>query len=196
VPPTATTLLDPTAGPGEEPDLDPTDLAVVCAAAPPGMQSSSWPHPPPPSPWPPRSPSSSRPYLSRPCPWPPSVLSLVRGHLIRRGLVRSHLCHHGFLSRFCHCGFFCCTHLGSLLSHHRCCRDLARCRDGPTTAGPTGCNQHRHRVRMWRGSSPRCLLPNSWGPLTVDPPLWNCFVLLCRGTSSSSDNTSVLLRTT
>jgi hypothetical protein len=34
------------------------------------------------------------------------------------------------------------------------------------------------------------------GPLIVDPPLWNCLVLLCRGTLSSSDDTSISLSTT
>jgi hypothetical protein len=35
--------------------------------------------------------------------------------------------------------------------------------------------------------------PNSEGPLTMDPPLRNCLILLYRGTSSSSDDTSVSL---
>jgi hypothetical protein len=39
----------------------------------------------------------------------------------------------------------------------------------------------------------RCL--DSWGPLTVDPPLWNCLLLLCWGSSFSSDDSSVLLST-
>jgi hypothetical protein len=37
--------------------------------------------------------------------------------------------------------------------------------------------------------------PNSGGPLTVDPPLWNDLIFLYRGTSSSSDDTSVPLST-
>jgi hypothetical protein len=35
--------------------------------------------------------------------------------------------------------------------------------------------------------------PNSGGPLTMDPSLWNCLILLYRGTLSSSNDTSVSL---
>jgi hypothetical protein len=45
-------------------------------------------------------------------------------------------------------------------------------------------------------ATPGPCCPNSEGPLTVDPPLWNYLVLLCRGTSSCSDDTSILLSMT
>jgi hypothetical protein len=38
--------------------------------------------------------------------------------------------------------------------------------------------------------------PDSGAPLIVDPPLQNCLILLYRGTSSSSDDTSISLSTT
>jgi hypothetical protein len=38
--------------------------------------------------------------------------------------------------------------------------------------------------------------PDSRGLLAVDPPLQNCLMLLCRGTSSSSNDTSVSLSMT
>jgi hypothetical protein len=34
---------------------------------------------------------------------------------------------------------------------------------------------------------------DSGGPLIVDPPLWNYLILLCKGTSAPSDDTSVSL---
>jgi hypothetical protein len=37
--------------------------------------------------------------------------------------------------------------------------------------------------------------PNDGGPLSADSPLWNGLILLCRGTPSSSDDTSVSLST-
>jgi hypothetical protein len=34
--------------------------------------------------------------------------------------------------------------------------------------------------------------PDSEGSLTVDPPLWNCLILLCRVTSTSDDSSASL----
>jgi hypothetical protein len=42
-------------------------------------------------------------------------------------------------------------------------------------------------------AAPGTCCPDSRGPLTVDPPLWNCNILLYRDTSSSSDDTSISL---
>jgi hypothetical protein len=44
-------------------------------------------------------------------------------------------------------------------------------------------------------ATPGACCPNNGGPLTMDPPLRDGLILLCRGTSSSSDDTSVLLST-
>jgi hypothetical protein len=44
-------------------------------------------------------------------------------------------------------------------------------------------------------ATPGACYPDNGGPLTVDPPLRSCLILLCRGTSSSSDDTLVSLST-